>query len=357
MRIIVLFSFIACLMGSALGQSCTISNYEKLRKEGKISQNWLKLGLRVIQEGKFNCPKPSEGIIGSCEEVQRNSLGWKPQIPGGVLAGIFFSESQYYHIKHNFDNPIFLNTLDSIPYPSESIVSDYYQSSHFVEVGTWLSESKKTRNLPYNSPDTIQAKLITVFHGISSWNYCDEEKKGSKGGIVNGEYNLKENTISLYNSSCDGDYMDGLYYWKALPFFKLFMLTAHEYGHAMDDAAGNLEGLLLTKSGRDTAEARATLFAVLITCAFIDLIDMHLQPVREKVQSYRYVLTQEDRNFFRCLDEKLKSMHREINKLKIKQETKINRIYHEKKYSYSINDSFTDIWVIFNPLEPNGRKT
>lgn len=273
-------------------------------KSGRLNED---LSPLLLDYSPGTCPHKSEGkdIGDVCKgtspsvvplEVPPNQ-DWNGVDFEYELLQLFLNEDNYQACKDIFDDPAFKNEILKIP-PISGKLIDYYRYQS-ISRRVYFESNSKSSDIPYYQRefDDLQLRIFSVFHSISSWNYCASPRLalGLNGyGRVLGLFDPLRRIV-LFDGVCTSADIYGFKISKITATHRAMLIAAHELGHAID-ALSRPEGSQL--SGRQQ-EARATFLATYIAQCNARLFKKMGEMYSNAVE-HSTVATNIDRKFVRC---------------------------------------------------------
>lgn len=202
--------------------------------------------VNLLEQAAIACPSDLDTNI---DDPVACSPQWRPgpaRRPGsGELAGInrlpdslfvdMLENDNYYRVCRDlFESPALLAKLSSLP---SSVVA----------------------SIPAAISPEARGKVLAAVKHVKSWHYCHRVNE-TADSTIHALYSAQNDSVTLYSTSCEANsvYRQGL---RSLDKgHRFFMIAAHELGHGIDAATGQLP-VVSDQAAEDRATWYGTFFA------------------------------------------------------------------------------------------------
>ncbi|WP_316814481.1 hypothetical protein [Pedobacter nyackensis] len=213
------------------------------------------------------CPKFAQGDISDCLDKTIQSTGYDAPLPDDIVLSMFFVKNQYEFCKDIYNDSIFKDNLKNIPEPGKA------DSVWYSKISSTVSLLAIDTLCSFRELDFVQRKMLMVFKS-TKWSYCPE-RMSSGQYILHGKYDDKLKKISLYKTACNAEKIYGASVKETALIHKFYFISAHEFGHSIDDHAGRF--LNQSKEDQSINEVRANYYGFVITQALSRLVNKMIQ--------------------------------------------------------------------------------
>lgn len=321
MRSTIIFPLLLLLVSCSPMQKCFDNEFRKKVEGAELTVDLVELTAWLLNTTELGCPSISQGNAKECgmEVKEEADAFWTPGIPYPLLFGILYIPRQYNLCKGEFQTLQFQEMIKNLPEPKTETINWFEERKRFQ---TFIvpEMGDDGLNLEYNFDqlDETQRKLLPVFHIISSWNFCPRKEITNENIIVHAKFDSSSKEITIFNTACKAGKVYDAKIKNAIYCLRLFFITSHEFGHAIDYCGGTLvKGF--------NAEKKANLIGLVFSKAYLDLIDEMFKSIDRIVSVDKSLFKADDKKYFFCLWQRTKEMRPVLEKMVISPKTRKNK--------------------------------